>query len=144
MKNSDHDPRIGKTNVTPESECKESKTKQPDRGVQPNESNIYMSNYHKNNQTPLPAASLTTRRKGPVATSTKQMAGYFTVSGIENELSISENMWPCFALKELSDNAYDWLNDYYPNNNSVDSRTKRRYIAIRIQIDKIPNDTDLT
>jgi hypothetical protein len=35
------------------------------------------------------------------------MAGYFTVSGIENELSIPENMWSCFALKELSDNAYD-------------------------------------
>src|SRR5919199_2169622 len=142
MKNSDHDPRIGKTNATPESECKESKTKQPDRGVQPNESNIYMSNYHKNNQTPLPAASLTTRRKGPIATSTKQMAGYFTVQGIENELSISENMWPCFALKELLDNACDWLNDYYPSSRGVSSNS--RAIAIRIQIDKIPNDTDLT
>src|SRR5919199_1802344 len=147
MKNSDHDPRIGKTNATPESECKESKTKQPDRGVQPNESNIYMSNYHKNNQTPLPAASLTTRRKGPIATSTKQMAGYFTVQGIENELSIPENMWPCFALKELSDNAYDWLNDHYPSTGSrvdYNNRTRRRCIAICIQIDKIPNDTDLT
>jgi hypothetical protein len=105
------------------------------------------SNYHKKSQTPLPAASLTTRRKGPVATSTKQMAGYFTVPGIENELSIPQNMWPCFALKELSDNAYDWLNDHYPCNSSrVDSnnRTRRRYIAIRIQIDKIPNDANLT
>ena len=42
------------------------------------------------------------------------MAGYFTVSGIENEISLTENDWPCFALKELLDNAYDWLNDYYP------------------------------
>src|SRR6187397_2101197 len=81
------------------------------------------------------------------------MAGYFTVPGIENELSIPENMWPCFALKELSDNAYDWLNDYYPNsssrvdyndNDNDDSKTRRRYIAIRIQIDRIPSDTDLT
>jgi hypothetical protein len=75
------------------------------------------------------------------------MAGYFTVSGIENELSISENMWPCFALKELSANAYDWLNDHYPSSSrsvSSDSRASRRYIAIRIQIDKMANDTDLT
>ncbi|MFL6360527.1 MAG: hypothetical protein ACJ72V_14450, partial [Nitrososphaeraceae archaeon] len=63
---------------------------------------------------------------------------------------IPENMWPCFALKELSDNAYDWLNDYYPNNKSnIDqnirnSRDRRRYIAIHIRIDKIPNDPELT
>ena len=125
-----------------------------DKGVQPNHSDIYMSNQHKNSQTPLSAVTAPVRRrKGPVATSTKQMAGYFTVSGIENELSIPENMWPCFALKELSDNAYDWLNDYYPNSSNrvdyndrddSDSKTRRRCIAIRIQIDKIPSDTDLT
>jgi hypothetical protein len=40
-------------------------------------------------------------------------AGYFTVSGIENEISLTEKDWPCSALKDLSDNAYDWLNDYY-------------------------------
>jgi len=87
------------------------------------------------------------RQMNLVATSTKQMAGYFTISGIENELSIPENMWPCFALKELVDNAYDWLNDYYPNSSRGDynnSRTRRRYIAIRIQIDRIRSDTDLT
>jgi hypothetical protein len=60
---------------------------------------------------PLASTNATVRRKGPVVTS-KQIAGYFTVSGIENELSI-----PCFALKELADNAYDWLNDYYPISN---------------------------
>lgn len=121
---------------------KGSKTKQLDRGVQSNESNIYMSNYHKKSQTPLSAVNVQITRKGPVATSTKQVAGYFTVSGIENELSIPENMWPCFALKELSDNAYDWLNDYYPISGRVDYNN--RMIAIRIQIDKIPNDTNLT
>jgi hypothetical protein len=72
------------------------------------------------------------------------MAGYFTVPGIENELSIPEPDWPCFALKELLDNPYDWLNDYYPSSSIGNNETKRRrYIAIRIQIDKIPNDTDL-
>jgi hypothetical protein len=80
------------------------------------------------------------------------------VSGIENELSMPENMWPCFALKELADNAYDWLNDYYPISNVINRRrsyssssinynsstTRTRYIALRIQIDKIANDADLT
>jgi len=122
--------------------------------VKSNESDIYMSNYHKNGQTPLAPTNAPVRRKGPVATSTKQMAGYFTVSGIENELSIPERMWPCFALKELADNACDWLNDYYPisnvitrqrsNSTSNSSNNRTRYIAIRIQIDKIPNDTNLT
>jgi hypothetical protein len=89
-----------------------------------------LSNYHKNCQTTLASTNATVRRKGPVATSTKQLAGYFTVSGIENELSIPEHDWPCFALKELLDNAYDWLNDYYPNSSSIESRTRRRCIAI--------------
>jgi hypothetical protein len=144
MQNIDDDPAISKTSDVPRLEGKGSKTKQPHRGVLTSESDIYMSNYHKNCQTPLASTNATVRRKGPVATSTKQLAGYFTVSGIENELSIPEHDRPCFALKELLDNAYDWLNDYYPNSSSIESRTRRRYIAIRIQIDKIPNDADLT
>jgi hypothetical protein len=83
------------------------------------------------------------------------MAGYFTVSGIENEISIAESDWPCFALKELSDNAYDCLNEYYPVVTTINRHSSsglgynnsgrtRRYIEIRIQIDKIPNDADLT
>jgi hypothetical protein len=155
MKNIDDDPAISKTidvsGLKP-------KTKHPRKGVLSNESDIYMSNHHKNCQTPLPAANLQVGKKGPVATSTKQIAGYFTVSGIENDLSIPENMWPCFALKELTDNACDWLNDYYPISNVINRRpskctssinrnsstTRKRYIAIRMQIDKIANDPDLT
>jgi hypothetical protein len=66
------------------------------------------------------------------------MAGYFTVSGIQNEISMSENMWPCFSLKELLDNAYDWLNDYYRYTSNI-----RNYVETRIQIDKIANDPTL-
>ena len=146
---------ISKTSVTFGPEYNRNETKQSHGGIQPNEANIYMSNYPKKSQTPLSAGDAQIIRKGPVATSTKQVAGYFTVSGIENELSIPEHMWPCFALKELSDNAYDWLNDYYPISNVINryytrssnynnSKTRTRYIAIRIQIDKIPNDADLT
>jgi hypothetical protein len=146
MQNIEHDQSISETSTPLEPECRGSETKQSDKGVQPNESDIYMSDQHKNSQTPLPDTNVTVRRKGPVATSTKQMAGYFTVSGIENELSIPENNWPCFALKELLDNAYDWLNDYYPNSSSsgYNNKTRRRHIAICIQIDKISNDADLT
>jgi hypothetical protein len=154
MQNIDREQSIGKISIPSESQCRSSKPRQSQRGVQQNESDIYMSNQYKNSQTPLSAANVQLRRKGPVATSTKQMAGYFTVSGIENELSISEYDWPCFALKELSDNAYDWLNDHYPvitntkrHSDSINyngSRTRKRYIAINIQIDKISNDPDLT
>ena len=154
MQNIDREQSIGKISTPHEPQCRSSKPRQSHRGVQQNESDIYMSNQYKNSQTPLPTANVPIRRKGPVSTSTKQMAGYFTVSGIENELSIPEYDWPCFALKELSDNAYDWLNDHYPvitktrrHSGSINyngSRTRKRYIAIRIRIDKIPNDPDLT
>lgn len=50
---------------------------------------------------------------GPVGTSTKQMAGYFTISGIQNETTVLEKDWPLFALKENCDNSWDWLNDFY-------------------------------
>jgi hypothetical protein len=110
-----------------------------DRDVQLNQSEIHNSNQHENSQNLLSAATAPVRRKGPVATSTKQMAG------IENEISLTENKWPCFALKELADNGYDWLNDYYPITNSINSAWRtRRYIALRIQIHQIPNDPELT
>jgi hypothetical protein len=159
MQNANHEEQsTSETSDIIEPEYNRSKTKQPHRGVRPKESNIYMLNQYKNSQTPLPPANVQVRRKGPVAISTKQIAGYFTVSGIENELSIPENMWPCFALKELADNACDWLNDYYPISNVIHRRpskctssinrnsstTRKRYIAIRMQIDKIANDPDLT
>ena len=131
MQNRNHYQPINEISTHVEQECNGSKTNQSSRPVQPNESDIYMSNQYKNSQTPLSAANAVVRTKGPVATSTKQMAGYFTVSGIENELSIPENMWPCFALKELSDNAYDWLNDYYPNSSSRVDLMRHKNIVLR-------------
>jgi hypothetical protein len=85
MQDIDDDPTIIKTGDVSGLKGKWAK---PPRGVLPNESDIYMSSYNKNGQTPLGSTNAPIRRKGPVATSTKQMAGYFTVSGIENELSI--------------------------------------------------------
>ena len=60
---------------------------------------------------------------GPVGTSTKQLSGYFTIAGIQNETTALEKDWPLFAFKENSDNAWDWLNDFY----STDVAINRRY-----------------
>jgi hypothetical protein len=67
----------------------------------------------------------------PVATLTKQSMAYITVKGIESETSYLERDWPLFVLKELADNAFDFLNDCYPNS--------KRKIAIHAWIDSIPN-----
>ena len=57
---------------------------------------------------------------------------YVTVKNIENETSHLERDWTLFILKELTDNAWDWLNDYYP---AINRETKSvRKIGVRIWI----------
>ena len=86
---------------------------------------------------PSPSPSKSTRKpkskrriKGPVSTSTKQLTGYLTVNGIQSETSYQESDWPLFALKELMDNAFDFLNDYYAN-----EAKESRNISVCIKID---------
>jgi hypothetical protein len=89
--------------------------------------NIHVGNDRKlaKNNTPLPS-----KRKGPVSTSTKQSKGYVTIQGIQSETSYQEQDWPVFTEKELMDNAYDFLNDYY------DNKTREvRKIAVRVKVD---------
>ena len=74
------------------------------------------------------------RRKGPVATSTVKLMSYITVKAIESETSYLLFLWPIFALKELMDNAWDFLNDYYPNNPKED-----RKIAVTTKVDLKPD-----
>ncbi|MFY9871764.1 MAG: hypothetical protein WAK17_18790 [Candidatus Nitrosopolaris sp.] len=74
------------------------------------------------------------RRKGPVATSTVKLMSYITVKGIESDTSYLQFQWPTFTLKELMDNAWDFLNDYYPNNPRED-----RKIAVTIKVDLKPD-----
>ena len=74
------------------------------------------------------------RRKGPVATSTVKMMSYIAVKAIESETSYHLSLWSIFALKELMDNAWDFLNDYYPNNPKED-----RKIGVTIKVDLKPN-----
>lgn len=62
---------------------------------------------------------------------------YITVKGIENQTSYLQRDWPIFAMKELMDNGYDSLNDFYPN-----SPKEARKIAVRVNLDPIPNIND--
>jgi hypothetical protein len=70
--------------------------------------------------------------KGPAWTSTKQFANYITIRGIESATSWREQDWPKQGAKESMDNAYDFLNDYYPNNTK-----ETRKIALHLKIDSI-------
>jgi hypothetical protein len=86
-------------------------------------------------QTPLPlfrsaAPGKKNRILGPVSTSTRQSIAYLTIYGIQSETSYQEQDWPLFALKELMDNAFDFLNDYYSNEGK-----ESRHIAVRIKIE---------
>ena len=68
----------------------------------------------------------------PVSTTEKQSMAYLTVRNIENETGCIEADWPLFILKELTDNAWDWLNDFYP---AVNRDTKSvRKIGVRLWI----------
>ena len=85
---------------------------------------------HVANITTAAATAAAKKYKVPVVTSTKQSMSYVTVRGIESETSYLKRDWPLFILKELSDNAYDILNDHYPN------RPKNaRVIAIIVKMD---------
>ena len=52
-------------------------------------------------------------RPVPVSTTDRQSMAYVTVRNIESTTSHLQVNWPIFVLKELEDNAYDWLNDNY-------------------------------
>ena len=76
-----------------------------------------------------PITSPAKPKKGPTSTSTKQSMAYITVKGIENQTSYLQRDWPIFAMKELMDNGYDSLNDYYPN-----SPKEARKIAVQCKL----------
>ena len=58
---------------------------------------------------------------------------YITVKAIESDTSYPLFQWFLFTLKELLDNAWDFLNDHYPNNPKED-----RKIAVTIKVDLKP------
>lgn len=68
----------------------------------------------------------------PVSTTDSQSMAYVTVKNIESETSYLERDWSLFVLKELEDNAFDWLNDYYPARSPKDKEIRK--ISVRIWI----------
>ena len=70
------------------------------------------------------------KKTGPVFTSTSQKKRYITIDGIVSDTSYSEDQWPEFALKELTDNAYEFFVVNYP-----DAATEVRRISTRVKID---------
>ena len=53
-----------------------------------------------------------------------------TIAGIESDTSYQEYQWPMFAVKELSDNAVDFLKENYPN-----AASDERKIATTVKLD---------
>jgi hypothetical protein len=74
----------------------------------------------------------------PISTTDKQSMAYVTTRNIETETSYLEKDWPLFVLKELLDNAFDWLNDYYPAKSLEDKNFRR--IGVKIEISENGND----
>ena len=64
---------------------------------------------------------------------------YVTVKNIESETSYLERDWSLFVLKELEDNAFDWLNDYF----FMRTRTLILFLFRATRIDQIEKTLDL-
>ncbi len=90
-----------------------------------NESNRHVSSADKlSKNTPSPPTHK------PVSTTESQSMAYVTIRNIESETSIQEHNWSIFILKELQDNAFDWLNDNYPAKSVED----REFCKISVRI----------
>ena len=77
----------------------------------------------------------TTVKAGPVSTSTKQITAYTTMNGIYSDTAVRGYQYPEFAVKELMENAYDSLQDFYPVEKGNTKETRK--IAIRVKIEPI-------
>lgn len=83
-------------------------------------------------------SKLNLKSKGPAATTTSQIMDYFTVNNIQISTSYQQGEWAEFVLKELIDNAYEWLNDHYPANKNKpkqqDEEIRKIYVRIWVTI----------
>lgn len=80
------------------------------------------------------------KRPIPVSTTDRQSMAYITVRNIESETSYLQIDWSLFILKELEDNAYDWLNDCYPSKRPEDKEFRK--ISVRIWMTKEESEYD--
>jgi hypothetical protein len=79
-------------------------------------------------------------KTGPVSTSTKQITAYTTLNGIYSETGVRGHQYPEFAVKELMENAYDFLQVLYPVEKGNTKETRK--IAIRVKIEPISSVID--
>jgi hypothetical protein len=106
MKNTDHDPPIGKTRAFHELEGRGSKTKQS--RLQTSLPPSSLANVEKDNTTQVVFSS-----------QKSQFAEYTTWKGIENKTGIQKEDAVCFLIKEPVDNALDYLETTQYHNTST-------------------------
>ena len=75
--------------------------------------------------------SSSSRSTRAVFTSTKQSMDYITVSGIAQRINVSPDKFPEFCLKELLDNAVEFLEANYMNGSD------RRLVEVHVKLDMI-------
>ena len=79
-------------------------------------------------------------KTGPISTSTKQITAYTTLNGIYSETGVRGYQYPEFAVKEMMENAYDFLQVIYPVEKGNTKETRK--IAIRVKIEPISSVID--
>jgi hypothetical protein len=96
---------------------------------------------HPSSSHPSPSPSPDIKRKvvkaGPVSTSTKQITAYTTLNGIYSETGVRGHQYSEFAVKELTENSYDFLQVIYPVEKGNTKETRK--IAIHAKIEPIPS-----
>ncbi len=89
------------------------------------------SNNNKINQKyrspPTRSSSRSSKNSSSVYTSTKQSMDYVTVSGIAQRINVSPDKFPEFCLKELLDNAVEFLESNYKKHSD------RRLVAVFVK-----------
>jgi hypothetical protein len=98
------------------------------RGVQIEENDT--ATIHVDNGSKNTSKTSTPVTRSSVYTSTSQKKRYITIAGIESDTSYQEYQWPMFAVKELSDNAFDFFKENYPN-----AGANKRKIATAVKLD---------
>jgi len=96
------------------------------KSVQNHHADFGTKNSSKNGSVP------SVQRKSPIWTSTKQSISYLTISGIESELSRPEIEWPKEIMIQLIGNAWDSLQDNYPNGTKETRKIEVRIVYVTL------------
>jgi hypothetical protein len=83
-------------------------------------------------------------KAGSVSTSTRQITSYTTINGIYTDTGVRGHQYPEFAVKELIENAYDFLQEFYPVEYGNSKETRKISIHVKIEPIKSVNTTTTT